>query len=110
MTPHDNHVLNPTNNSFTHEEEYLGADIYKEDNTGFYFCAIYSYSRGRTMELYDKYIDNIYQTLNEVLAENYWEVLKKIKDHFQYVTDYTEPNQNLENLRESIIEKIKEQI
>jgi hypothetical protein len=105
MTDHDQNVLGYNKPTFTLIEEYLGAQIFQEDKTKFYYISIWSESRQTNVEFYEKYLSNIHPYLNEIIAYNRHYALIQIMEHFGAVKDLNNPSANLDNLLEAMNER-----
>lgn len=85
---------------------YYHVPIYELHNGNFY-CDIWSEKEQTNIELIDCSIENIEESLRVVLLENFYQSLTAIEDHYKHRSDFNNPAQNLDNLRDAIETKVK---
>lgn len=102
---HENHIQKPT---FTGYESYLGIDIDQDDKDGTFVSELWDVKNQKWVTLAYKEVNELKIELDEILAYNFFESLKQISDHFKSTKDFSNPEQNLENILEAINKKLKD--
>jgi hypothetical protein len=86
---------------------YYHIPIY-ELHDGYFTCNVWSEKEQRNIELNDCSTENIEENLRVILLENFYQSLTAIEDHYEHKSDFNNPSNNLENLRDAIKTKIKD--
>lgn len=102
---HENHIPKQT---FTGYESYLGIDIDQDDKDWTFISELWDVKNQKHVLLAYNDVNELKIELDEILAYNFHESLKQISEHFKSTKDFSNPEQNLENILEAINKKLKD--
>lgn len=108
MTHYDDKILSMKDDESFICETYLGVDIWK--NGYRYSAYLWSDEKQKNLEFTDMIPDNVRYEINEIVAYNYYHALKAISDHFEFIPNFHNPEENLELLRIKISNNINDRL
>ena len=93
---------------FTSYESYYGVDIDCDHEKNVYVACVWSEKENKNIDIEENWSKEVKAKLNNILVDNFYQSLNKIKSHFNHTADFNNPHQNLENLRVAAKKKIDE--
>ncbi len=91
--------MTQTESHWVDYQTYLGVDIDMDKTTGLFYSCVWSEKEQHSVEILQPSLHVVKDTINEIVAYNFFQSLETIRDHFNHTGDFNRPEQNLENLR-----------
>lgn len=107
MTDHDKNLIESKQNESIYYMSHLGVNIDKLEN-GFFYTSIWSDEKNQNVEIENNSLYIHCTEIEEIISYNYYQSLKKIAEHFGHKKDFNNPEQNLDNLLDSLRERLSD--